>query len=567
MSAASALASDVAIPAGAAETPAASDGGEPLRFGVFELDLRAGELRRAGVLVRLSDQPFRLLSLLATRTGELVGRDEIRERLWGPDVHVEFDQGINTVVREVRRALRDDASSPRFVATVPRRGYRFVAPVERVAPAGDSYVPRSGAAEAETGGGPPTADAGSRWRRPLVAGLVAVLATATAYVVTPVTREVAHPRGGSVPVALAVVPFENVGAGAHEDDLGAALSEELIARLSRRFRGRLRVITPTAALIRRDPEADPGASARELGAEYLVTGAVRKSGEALRVSTRLVRVGDATVRWASTYQRDASGELEIQRRIAASISEALAVHILPRHAWSVRASMSGEAYAAYLRGLHRLQRARAAGRGGERALPDFERALELDPGFARAWIGLAQATLWKGRPTRRSQAMRYVSRGLALDDELAEGHLLRGELALYEDIDFDQALRSYRRALEIDPDSEAAHRALACWRRARAAAQGRSGEAVASGGTEARCKVATMRWVTTRAGSFSWGSVPAGAAGLEPLGARTSSRAVPGARRPGGASCPPAWVRASAPSGDRHPLPGVSKATLPAALP
>jgi len=473
--------SEVAVPAEATVAVAAPRGGrEVFRFGLFELELHAGELRRGGVLVHLSDQPFRLLSLLASRAGEIVGRDEIRERLWGPEVHVEFDQGINTLVREVRRALHDDAASPRFIATVPRRGYRFVAPVERIAPATGVAASRPVATEGADDEPPP--DAGnSRGRRPRLVGLLSILAAVAVCVATPVAREVSRPPRDSTPIPLAVLPFESLAAEGDRDRFGAGLSEELIARLGRRFRGRLQVIAPTTVPTRGYPATDPRTLGRDLGAEYLLTGTIRSNGRQLRVSARLVETDDGTVRWAAVYQREPTAVLDVQRRLATSIAEALAVQILPPPAWSPRGAASAEAFAAYLRGQSLLKRARELGRGGERALPAFEHAVELDPGFAAAWIGLARATLWNGRSARRSRARRYLSRGLALDDELAEGHLLRGELALFDERDFDQALRSYRRALEIDPHSEPVHRAIACWQqRTRAAAPGRSAGRLAS---------------------------------------------------------------------------------------
>ena len=304
-----------------------------LRFGNFELDAEREELRKRGALIKLQAQPFKVLAFLAGRPGELIAREEIQRCVWGEETFVDFDQGINTCVRQIRLVLGDSASSPRFVETVPRRGYRFLAPVE-----------------AQTADGGPTAggrDAGPRRsaiqrRRAWALSAGAVLLAAAALVVGALvmkreaTRSPAAPptvasarsaeeREPAEPVLVVVLPFHNFSASPAEDYLADGMTEELITEIARRYGGRLGVVARTSAMKYKDTRKGIGEIAAELGAGYLVEGSVRRVGERIRVTAQLIRAADEGHLWAGNYDRDLADILKLQAEVSDKIGQALAL--------------------------------------------------------------------------------------------------------------------------------------------------------------------------------------------------------------------------------------------------
>lgn len=447
-------------------------GGEVLRFGAFELDLDNEELRRGGVLLHLAPQPFRLLAFLAGRAGELVPREAIRDHLWGPGVHVEFDQGINALVREVRRVLGDDAGAPRFLATAPRRGYRFVAPVERreaqVATVGEERV-AGRAAPARAAGGR------RRWRRTAVVVTAGLAATALAMLAIGRSDRSGAARTGARPVTLAVLPFDDLGVGG-SPHVATGLNDELITLFGRRYRGDLRVIAPTSALAYRRSGGDPLAFAREVGAGYVLIGAIRRQGETLRISARLANAETAAVLWASTYGRTSEDLLGLQEELAARIAEALALSLLGTSSGTETATRSPEAHREFLDGISLLRDEPGPGPATRLALAAFSRAVQADPGFAEAWAGRSAAGLRLGTATGLVEAESDAERALSLDEETARAHLLLGRIAFSVRLDLPRARASFERALEINPSFAEAHHSLAGW----FSAHGRHEEALVS---------------------------------------------------------------------------------------
>ena len=433
------------------------------RFGVHELDLERGELRRSGLLVRLPAQPLRLLGLLVSRAGEAVSREEIRRHVWPDEVHVEFEQGINACIKQIRSALGDYAEIPRVIETIPRGGYRFLLPVETIA------SPPAAASQATA------AAVGTRdvipqwtWRRTLwvaaaLAGLIALGAVVRSGIAE---RGFLGARGfgasSDARPVLAVLPFSLFAEGKEDEFFRGALTDELITQLGRRYGGRLSVIARTSVMKYLYTKEGLDTIGRSLGADYVLEGSVRRVGTRIRVQAQLVRVADGSHVWASAFQRESDDLMALQVELGQTIAEGLALKLLPPDSRMAAAATKPEAYEDYLRGRGFL----AASRFGEARAP-LERAVAVDPGFAPAWAALAR--VYNAAPPQtavtgggmRALARDSVSRALALDDDLPEAHLTLATMQFYRDYDFEGARRSFERAIALNPAYAEAHEAFA----------------------------------------------------------------------------------------------------------
>ncbi len=277
-----------------------------LRFGPFELDLASGELRKAGVPLKLAPQPFKVLALLAGRAGRPVMRQEIREQVWGRDTYVDFEQGLNSCIKQIRAALGDDAEKPRYIETLPRRGYRFIVPVEKhpwkflSLPNYDSQI---------------------------VAVALTLFLSVAAYV--SYRRLVPTLSPQSDRIMLAVLPFENFGPAPGPDRFSDGLTEETITQLGRLEPRRLGVIARTSAMKYKGARKSAEQIGRELGVDFILEGSVRMAGRRVRISAQLIQVRDQTHLWAETYEGDLNDVLAVQSEIARRITRSLAVELLP----------------------------------------------------------------------------------------------------------------------------------------------------------------------------------------------------------------------------------------------
>jgi TolB-like protein/DNA-binding winged helix-turn-helix (wHTH) protein/Tfp pilus assembly protein PilF len=414
-----------------------------LRFGPFELDSRAGELWREGRKVHLQEQPCRVLALLLEQRGQVVTRDELRARLWAAETFVDFDHGLNTAIKKLRRALHDSAEGPRYVETVARRGYRFIAPAEEV-------------------GAPAGAPGPSRARRPwaLAAGLAGLLVVAlvAAWAVARTRRRPAAPPPAGEP-SLAVLPFANLSGDPQDDYLAEGLTESLITELAKV--PRLIVISRAGVLAYKGQGTDPRRVGSELRVGHLLQGSVQRSGSRLRITAQLVDTSTAHHAWAEKYDREAVDLFAVQDEIAARVRGALQPSPVP----GISAGMptpSQEAYDAYLRGRFHLNEARHAAAArvpgeSEVAIGYLERAVALDPRFAAAHasLGNAYATRFFLDPQPRWEERADVSieKALALDPGLAEAYLARALLAWTPANGFphEQAIEDARHAKALDP--------------------------------------------------------------------------------------------------------------------
>ena len=422
-----------------------------VRFGPFEADLRSGELSRDGRKVPLQDKPFHILALLVERPGELVTRDELRQRLWPADTFVDFEHGLNTAVKKLRQGLEDSAEDPRYVETLARRGYRFIAPV--TAPDAETVDP-AGAAPARA------RRFGGRWAASVLA---AVLGAAIAGIV--LVRDRARPatRPAEAP-SLVVLPFANLGGSPQDDYLADGLSEVVITELAK-VPGLLVISRNTAFLYRGRP-ADVRRMASDLHVTHVLEGSVQRADGQLRVSAQLIDAKSGYHLWAEKYDRPARDIFALQDDISDNVGGALRLSLRPAGATRPAAppTTNLEAYDAYLRGRFHFQKlyntASAEGAGeAEAAIAQLERAVALDAGFAlgHAALGEAYASsffLVEARKEWEEKAWVSIERALSLDPGLAQAYAARGSLAwtLANGFPHERAAADFRRALALDPN-------------------------------------------------------------------------------------------------------------------
>jgi TolB-like protein/DNA-binding winged helix-turn-helix (wHTH) protein/Tfp pilus assembly protein PilF len=429
-------------------------------FGSFEVDIVSGELRRQGLKIRLQDQPFRLLVLLLERAGDVVTRDEVREKLWPADTFVDFDHSLNTAVRKLREALGDSADAPRYVETLARRGYRFIAPVASRRTEQVAHSPDADVASVP----PDPARLSSSPLRPLILAIVVVGAAAlVAY--WAVRRQGPTTRSGGR-LTLAVLPFDNLSGDAEQEYLSDGLTEEMITQLGRLEPDRLRVLARSSTWKYKRADRDIGRLRRELGADYVLEGSLRRAGERVRVSAQLVQVDDQSQVWAETYERDLGDALILQREVAEAVARTIAVTLTPdAHARLARARpVRSEAYQDYLRGRFFWNRRTEATL--KQALGYFQKAIAADPGYAPAYSGLADSYLSLGAssivgglPPRQAmpEAKAAALKALQIDGALAEAHTSLAMVHLLYDWDLAACEKEFRRAIELDPNYTAAH--------------------------------------------------------------------------------------------------------------
>src|SRR5437868_1245740 len=389
----------------------AASGPQPtFRFGDFELDVAAYELRRHGRPVRLERRPMDLLLLLLERPHELVQRTEIVERLWGSGVFVDVETGVNTAVRKVRQALQDASEAPIFVETVPSRGYRFIGEVEVVGK-------QVAAAEKQA--------------------------------------------------TLGVLPFENLTRDPENEYLADGLTEETIGVLGQVDPERFSVIGRTSMMTYKRTQKTLTEIGRELDVAYVVESSLRSESGRFRITSRLVRVSDQIQIWSAAYDSEPSSMLNFQRDLSAAIAEQIRIRLSPQRltALEKRQTQDAEAYDFYLRGRYFWNQLSPA--TTRRAMEYYKRATERDPEYALAWSGIADA--FAASPINGDahplevgpRAREAAERAFAADPNLAEAQCAMGQVKFWLDWDFAAAEEAFRRAIALDPSYSLAHRLLA----------------------------------------------------------------------------------------------------------
>ena len=451
----------------------APGGGTVVRFGVYELDSRAGELRRQGLKVRLQEKPLRVLELLLSRRGEAVSRDELRAHLWPDDVFVDFDHSLNSAVSKLRDALRDPASSPQFIETLPR-GYRFIAAVvesarpERSEPGqpetelpSDSNLVTPLATVEVAGPHRLTASRPRTWVKPVLAvlGLLSFVASAWFGI-----RLGSQRTDSPETLALAVLPFENLSGRPDEEFFSDGITDEMIAQLGRVDPEHLRVIGRTSAMHYKHTNKRIDEIGAELQVGYVLEGTVRRSGSRVRITAQLVRARDQVRVWAQSYDRDAGDVLALQTEVAQATARQIAVAFDGRVA-NPAPRVDPDVYEAYLKGRFFLDKVPSR---LDQSIQHFEDVIKLDPRHAGAFAGLAEAYEALGwgfgpgslRPQEAYPRMLESARkALSLDPNLAVAHTAIGRIRYEYEWNWRGAEESLRRAVELDPNSANAHSA------------------------------------------------------------------------------------------------------------
>jgi DNA-binding winged helix-turn-helix (wHTH) protein/TolB-like protein len=441
---------------------ASSEAVSRLRFGAFEFDEMSGELYRQGERIRLQEQPRQVLAALLRRPGEVVTRDDLRERLWKGDTFVDFEHGLNTAIKKARHALGDSAEEPQFIETLPRRGYRFIAPVIRLEPS--APIEEAGAAIAREARVLP--DDSRAGRSPFVTRvLLALLLLAGVIGAAWLARTPVRSSSPAARAQLAVLPFRVLTQPAAESSyLGVGIADAITTRLAN---VRQVVLRPTSAVLAyRDTVTAPSEIASALGVEHLLVGTIQPAEHAYRVAVQLVGADGVAV-WGRTYDVTRADLLRLQDDVAEQVVAALRLELSGRERarLSTRFTANAEAYDGYLRGRALLLNYTDANM--REAIQRFEEALERDPDFSLARAALATACAWFSvRYAYESEAAIWgkraeeeARRALAQDAALADAHLAIASAAgtLHRGFDWQTLVDEAANALALDPSLDLAH--------------------------------------------------------------------------------------------------------------
>jgi TolB-like protein/DNA-binding winged helix-turn-helix (wHTH) protein/Tfp pilus assembly protein PilF len=433
-----------------------------LKFGEdFEFDLRAYELRRCGVPLKLEPTPFRILDLLLELRGELVRREEIVEKIWGKGVFVDTDNSINGAIRKIRQVLNDDPEKPRFIQTVTGRGYRFIAPVIEA----DGDVQRLRVVEAgsdKTGGVP--IDVRQTKSRPYLAFALVVVAVALALWLVPTFSR--HTNAAPPIRSIAVLPLENLSGDPSQDYFADALTDELITNLAKV--GTLRVISRTTVTLYKHTNKSLPQIAHELNVDGIVEGSVNREGSRVRITAQLIHAPKEQHLWAETYERELGDALRMQSEVAGAIARQVRAQLTPdlQTQFDSAPPVDAQAYDAYLKGSYYLYNSDiTVPEPLNKAKEYFAEAIRRDPNFSRAYSGLANAYLylvWFGQGQLSAEegyklAKEADRKALELDANNNEAYDVLGELNLHADFDWNAADRAFNQSLSLAPSYSCAH--------------------------------------------------------------------------------------------------------------
>jgi len=452
------------------------------RFGPFEVRTGSQELRRDGTRIKLGGQPFLVLQALLEHAGEVVGREEIRERLWASDTFVDFEHGLNTSVKKVRQALCDSAVEPRYIETLPRVGYRFIASVECAQANRESSLAASaplGVAETQSPSSatdvPQASDEPDQSSSPALAGLtpwpfslafallaLAVLLAATGAIQS--LRSSLHlfsktPALSKTYASLAVLPLQSVSADPTQDYFADGITDELISSFAQY--GDLRVISRISAMRYKGTSKTAKQISQELGVAALVEGTVEHVGTHVRIRVQLIDGSNDRNLWARVYDRDLTDVLALESSVAHDIVEEAMGRMLPQNAAQApRRPVKPEAYDAYLRG--RFFWNKRSSDSLKKSIELFQAAIAMDPDLAVGYAGLADAYSILGSDVlpaaeARSKAREAANKTITLDPSLAEGHAAMGLIAFYYDWDWKRAEDEFRSAVRLNPNYASAH--------------------------------------------------------------------------------------------------------------
>jgi TolB-like protein/Tfp pilus assembly protein PilF len=381
-----------------------NDGSWVIHFGEFEADLRAGELRRNGLKVRLQEQPFQILAMLLKRPGEIVTREEVRDRLWPAETFVDFDHGLNSAIQRLRVALRDSAEKPDFVETVARRGYRFIAPVA--------------------------------------------------------SRVLLASRHEAID-SVAVLPFINATGDPNTEYLSDGITDGLINNLSQI--STLRVIARSTVFRYKEKNVDPQEAGHDLNVGAVVSGRVLQRGNSLIIQAELMDVATSSQLWGGQYNRGVEDVFLLQDDLSNKISDKLRLRLTgdEKQGLAKRYTEDAEAYRLYLKGRYHWNK--RTPEGVKKAIEYFHQAVDKDPAYSLPYAGLADTyaylSFFHVVPPREAmqKAKTAATRALEIDENLAEAHVAMGYVSFTYDWDWRAAGRHFERALALNPAYSRAH--------------------------------------------------------------------------------------------------------------
>lgn len=435
-----------------------------VRFGAYEVDLRSEELRKHGNKVKLHGQPLKILVTLLARPGEMVTREVLRKELWPQDTFVDFDTGLNSAIKKLRDALGDSRESPRFIETLPRRGYRFIAPVEM--PEAEVPVERTGSA---TQAKAFVARRSGR-RRLLVtigAGVLALLFIFVGGYIAGWRERLGanvRPSLGTLqrPIrSLAVLPLENLSNDPNQEYFAEGMMDELTTDLAKI--SALKVISRTSAMRFKGKKQLLPQIAKELNVDAVVEGTVERSGNHVRITAQLIDARNDRVLWAESYERNLRDILALQSQVARAIASEIRVELKPKEQarlGTVR-TVDPEAEEAYLRGRYEMNK--WTREGLKKGFKCFQQAVQEDPAFAEAWAGLSDAYFEWGlfgiapRAATLPKARAAAQKALKLDETLSEAHVSLATCTIALGRFQPSVGKELQRAIALDPSNARAH--------------------------------------------------------------------------------------------------------------
>ena len=417
------------------------------KFGPFEVDVRSRELRLKGTRSRIQDNPLTVLLLLLERKGEVVTREELKQRLWPSDTFVEADDGLNTAIRKLREVLGDSSENPIYIETIPRRGYRFIGEVLRDEEAPGLPPPVESAVDTAT-------ESHRSWRR------VWAIATIAGVVTTAIGAAGWFRYRTRLPAvrSIAVLPFANLSTDPSQDYFADAMTEELTSDLGRI--SALRVISRTSAMHYKNTQKTAPEIAQELNVDVLVESSVVRSGDRVRITAQLIDARVDRHLWSESYERDLKDVLALQSDVARAIAGQVRAAITPDENERLRPpSVDPKAYEAYMRGRFFVDK--WTPEDSAQALRSFEQAAAFDQNYALAYVGMAECFVFGVAGIDDEEGVKRgiaaATRALELKPDMGEAHAMLGMLRLQKDWNFAAAEAEIRKGIALSPNYASAH--------------------------------------------------------------------------------------------------------------
>src|SRR5579862_754647 len=441
-----------------------------VRFGTYEVSLQSGEVRKAGLRIKVQQQPMKLLEILLEHPGEVVTREELRGRVWPNESFGDFDQALNIAIGKLRSALGDSAESPRFIETLPKRGYRFIAdvsvvhadarPIRQEPVAGDlpPREPRHTLHGAEV----TVASKHRPWRRGVIVALAFVIIIISLSILS-VWRFGSRASAPSGIRSIAVLPLVNLSGDTSQNYFAEGMTDELITDLAQI--SALRVISRTSVMVYKGARKPLPQIARELNVDAVIEGTVLHSGDQVRITAQLIEASTDKHLWSQSYDGELRDILALQSKVAEAIADQIRINLTPREQAALKnaKAVNPEAYQSYLKGRYFWNKRTAEGL--KVALAYFKQAIEEDPKYAQAYSGLADTYAllgdWQYGVMSFKEALPKAKaaaiKALELDSSLSEAHTSLGYSLRAFDWDVDSAGKEFQRAIELNPGYATAH--------------------------------------------------------------------------------------------------------------